>query len=94
MPLRTTQQLPDSGSGLRMNYVKSIFAGMAALVMCAFIFLIAFSIALNWDSPPGSTMTIDVVSWAKQASTQLRYQLIALLVFAVGFFSKFRRVPK
>jgi hypothetical protein len=77
-----------------MIYVKSIFAGMAALVMCAFIFFVVFSIALNWDMPPGSAVGIDVISWAKQASTQTRYQLMALLVFAAGFYSKFRRVPK
>jgi hypothetical protein len=73
-----------------MIYVKSIFAGMVALVMCAFIFVVAQSIALNWDMPPGSAVGIDVISWARQTSTQL----IALLVFAAGFFSKFRRVPK
>jgi hypothetical protein len=77
-----------------MNYVKSILAGMAALVMCAFILLVVSSLALNWDMPSGGTMSIDVISWAKQASSQSRYQLIALLAFSAGFFSKFRRVPK
>jgi len=77
-----------------MIYVKSIFAGMAALVMCAFIFFVVSSIAFNWDMPSGGAVTINVISWARQASTQTRYQLMALLVFAVGFYSKLRRVPK
>jgi hypothetical protein len=77
-----------------MNYVKSIFAGMEALVLCAFIFFVVSSIVLNWNMPPGSAVGIDVISWMKQTSTQSRYQLMALLVFAAGFYSKLRRVPK
>jgi 4-amino-4-deoxy-L-arabinose transferase-like glycosyltransferase len=77
-----------------MIYIKSIIAGLAALVMFAVIFAVVSSIALNWDMPAGSAATIDVFSWAKQASNQSRYQLIAVLVFGIGFFSKYRRVPK
>jgi hypothetical protein len=74
--------------------IRSIFAGLEALVLCAFIFFVVSSIVLNWNMPPGSAVSIDVVSWMKQTSSQTRYQLIGLLVFAGGFCSKFRRVPK
>ena len=77
-----------------MIYVKSVFAGVTALVLCAIILLLVSSISVKRDAPPNVAVAIDVVSWAKQASTQSRYQLLALLVFGAGFYWEFQRASK
>ena len=70
-----------------MIYFKSIFVGIGAVVMCTILSFALFSIALNWDAPPGSVVGIDPTGIARN----WRYQLLALLIFGTGFYWEYRR---
>jgi hypothetical protein len=74
-----------------MIYVKSILAGMAAFILCAILAVVLSSILLNWDAPSGTAIGIDPISILRSS---WGYQLLALLVFGVGFYWEFLRASK
>jgi hypothetical protein len=76
-----------------MLYLKCVIAGIAALVIAAVVLpvmgILLFSLIVR--PPAGEAIAFDVVSIAKSSPT---VWLIALIVFAAGFYWEFRRLTK
>jgi hypothetical protein len=76
-----------------MLYLKCVIAGIAALVIAAVVLPVIMGILLyTFIRPPaGTTIGFDPVSIAKSSPT---VWLIALFVFAAGFYWEFHRLTK
>ena len=73
-----------------MIYIKSVFAGIAALVVASVLYFgiyYAFLIRPELPKlPPGTAVGLDV-----RVFDLPFFSLIALLAFAIGFYWEFRR---
>lgn len=74
-----------------MIYVKSLLAGVAALLVASVLFCVvgAFWIIRNAKVPPGTT-----VGWDIRVLNRPLFWLIPILAFAIGFYWEFRRASR
>ncbi len=76
-----------------MVYVKSLFAGIAALVIVSVLYFYLCYVLLIRPTlpklPPGETVGLDVRIFHLRL-----FSLIALLSFAIGFYWEFRRAAR
>ena len=76
-----------------MVYVKSLLAGIAALLVASVLYFYIYYAVLIRPTlpkvPPGTTVGLDIHIF------ELRlFWLIALFSFAIGFYWEFRRVAR
>ena len=76
-----------------MLYVKSLLAGIAALLIAAVLYFSIYYAVLIRPTlpkvPPGTTVGLDI-----QIFKLRLFWLIALLSFAIGFYWEFRRAAR
>jgi hypothetical protein len=70
-----------------MIYVKSVLAGVAALVVALILFFYLYGVFFIPKAPPGIVVLCDVSGFI----THPVFLLILLLAFAIGFYWEFRR---
>jgi hypothetical protein len=73
-----------------MIYVKSLLAGVAAMVVAVILYVYILILPKLGDVPPGTVVGWDVRSFTRQPL----FWLIPLLAFAAAFYWEFRRASR
>ena len=72
-----------------MIYLKSLSAGVAALVVALILFFYLYGVFFIPKAPPGTT-----VAWDVRIFEQPFFWLVLLLAFAIAFYWEFRRASR
>jgi hypothetical protein len=73
-----------------MIYVKSLLAGVAAMVVALILYFGVLVASVFRKAPPGTVVGVDVRSFTRQPF----FWLIPLLAFATAFYWEFRRASR
>ena len=73
-----------------MIYVKSLLAGVAALVAAAILYFGVLVASAFRKAPPGTVVGVDIRGFTRQPF----FWLIPLLAFATAFYWEFRRASR
>jgi hypothetical protein len=71
---------------------KSIFAGLLAVVIAAIVLPMSECVYLNWTVHPGKDEEVSIGFDPMAAVRSPSVWIIAVLVFSLGFYLKYRRL--
>jgi hypothetical protein len=74
-----------------MIYIKSVIAGLGALMIAALLATLLTSIYVNRGPAEGGAIGLDPISLGKQFAKQSFAWILASVIFLAGFVWEFRR---